>query len=227
MISWIKGEVVSLWQTNNKFYTLIDCNGLGYEIQIQESVFIKLKTNQITDKNLILWLKHIKKEDSDTFFGFISKEEKDFFNKILNIKGLGSQIGMSILNKFSINEIINAINTKNKKLIGSVQGIGQKMTERIILELKIDLNTKSNTEEDKNRELFPNNTELSLLLKDLEITLESLKYSKREIKNIYPILVKEIKRSITTEEEAKKITFEYLLKQAMGYLDKKNSNKGQ
>ena len=227
MISWIKGEVVSLWQTNNKFYTLIDCNGLGYEIQIQESVFIKLKTNQITDKNLILWLKHIKKEDSDTFFGFISKEEKDFFNKILNIKGLGSQIGMSILNKFSINEIIDAINTKNKKLIGSVQGIGQKMTERIILELKIDLNTKSNTEEDKNRELFPNNTELSLLLKDLEITLESLKYSKREIKNIYPILVKEIKRSITTEEEAKKITFEYLLKQAMGYLDKKNSNKGQ
>ena len=227
MISWIKGEVVSLWQTNNKFYTLIDCNGLGYEIQIQESVFIKLKTNQITDKNLILWLKHIKKEDSDTFFGFISKEEKDFFNKILNIKGLGSQIGMSILNKFSINEIIDAINTKNKKLIGSVQGIGQKMTERIILELKIDLNTKSNTEEDKNRELFPNNTELSLLLKDLEITLESLKYSKREIKNIYPILVKEIKRSITTEEEAKKITFEYLLKQAMDYLDKKNSNKGQ
>ena len=134
---------------------------------------------------------------------------------------------MSILNKFSINEIINAINTKNKKLIGSVQGIGQKMTERIILELKIDLNTKSNTEEDKNSELFPNNTELSLLLKDLEITLESLKYSKREIKNIYPILVKEIKRSITTEEEAKKITFEYLLKQAMDYLDKKNSNKGQ
>ena len=227
MISWIKGDVVSLWQTNNKFYTLIDCNGLGYEIQIQESVFIKLKTNQITDKNLILWLKHIKKEDSDTFFGFISKEEKDFFNKILNIKGLGSQIGMSILNKFSINEIIDAINTKNKKLIGSVQGIGQKMTERIILELKIDLNSKSNTEEDKNSELFPNNTELSLLLKDLEITLESLKYSKREIKNIYPILVKEIKRSITTEEEAKKITFEYLLKQAMGYLDKKNSNKGQ
>ena len=134
---------------------------------------------------------------------------------------------MSILNKFSINEIIDAINTKNKKLIGSVQGIGQKMTERIILELKIDLNTKSNTEEDKNSELFPNNTELSLLLKDLEITLESLKYSKREIKNIYPILVKEIKRSITTEEEAKKLTFENLLKQAMGYLDKKNSNKGQ
>ena len=66
-----------------------------------------------------------------------------------------------------------------------------------------------------------------MLLKDLEITLESLKYSKREIKNIYPILVKEIKRSITTEEEAKKLTFENLLKQAMGYLDKKNSNKGQ
>ena len=64
------------------------------------------------------------------------KDQRDFFIQILNIKGIGSQIGMSLLNKFSLNQIINAIINNDKKLISSVQGIGQKMTERIILELK-------------------------------------------------------------------------------------------
>ena len=63
MISWINGELVDLWQNNQKFFVLINSQGLGYEIQILESFFLKLKTNQISNKNITLWLKHIKKED--------------------------------------------------------------------------------------------------------------------------------------------------------------------
>jgi len=136
LISWINGDLVDLWQTNQKFFVLINCQGLGYEIQILESFFLKLKTNQISNKKITLWLKHIKKEDSDLLFGFTSKEQKKFFIEILSIRGVGSQISMGILNKFSINEIINAIKTQNKKLICSVPGIGQKMSDRLILELK-------------------------------------------------------------------------------------------
>ena len=106
MISWINGELVELWQTNQKFFVLINCQGLGYEIQILKSFFLKLKTNQISNKNITLWIKHIKKEDSDLLFGFTSKDQKDFFIEILNVRGVGSQIGMAILNKFSINEKI-------------------------------------------------------------------------------------------------------------------------
>ena len=86
MISWIKGELVSSWQANNKFYILINCQGLGYEIQTLESVILDIK--KITKKEIILWLKHIKKEDSDMLFGFKYKEQRDFFIQILNIKGL-------------------------------------------------------------------------------------------------------------------------------------------
>ena len=137
MISWINGELVDLWQTNQKFFILINCQGLGYEIQILESFFLKLKTNQISNKKITLWLKHIKKEDSDLLFGFTSKDQKNFFVEILNIRGVGSQIGMGILNKFSITEVINAITTQNQKLICSVPGIGQKMCDRLILENRI------------------------------------------------------------------------------------------
>ena len=82
MISWINGNLVELWQTNHKFFALINCQGLGYEIQILESLFLKLKTNQISNKNITLWIKHIKKEDSDLLFGFTSKEQKNFFIEI-------------------------------------------------------------------------------------------------------------------------------------------------
>ena len=136
MISWIKGEIIDLWQRNQKFFVLLNRQGLGYEIQILESFFQNIKTNQISKNNITLWIKQIKKEDSDLLFGFKSKEQKDFFIEILNTRGVGSQIGMAILNKFSISELSNAINTQNKQLICSVPGIGQKMSERLILELK-------------------------------------------------------------------------------------------
>ena len=122
MISWIKGELVSSWQANNKFYILINCQGLGYEIQTLASVIFDIDTNKSSKKEIILWLKHIKKEDSDMLFGFNSKEQRDFFIEILIIKGIGSQIGMSLLNKFSVNQLINAISNNDKKSISSVQG---------------------------------------------------------------------------------------------------------
>ena len=149
MISWINGDLVELWHTNQKFFVLINCQGLGYEIQILEPFFLKLKTNQISTKKITLWIKHIKKEDSDLLFGFTSKDQKNFFIDILSIRGVGSQIGMGILNKFSISEVINAVNTQNKKLIGSVPGIGQKMTERLILELKSKFKDEILSEEEK------------------------------------------------------------------------------
>ena len=96
MISWINGELVESWQTNQKFFVLINCQGLGYEIQILESFFLKLKTKQISNKRITLWLKHIKKEDSDFLFGFSSKEQRNFFIEILSIRGVGSQIGMGL-----------------------------------------------------------------------------------------------------------------------------------
>ena len=228
MISWIKGELINQWQINNKFFILINCQGLGYEIQILESFFIKLKTKQISEKNIILWLKHIKKEDSDSFFGFISKNQKDFFIEILNIKGIGSQIGMSLLNKFTINEIIDAINKKDKELISSIPGVGQKMTERIIIELKSYLGTNSKSQDDVNNyPIFESDTETDSLIEDLNLTLLSLNYSKREIKNVMPYIKKDIKNVDDLREDKNKISFEKVLKLAMNYLDKNSSNKDQ
>ena len=222
MISWIKGELIELWQTNQKFFVLINCQGLGYEIQILESLFLKLKTNQISNKNITLWIKHIKKEDSDLLFGFTSKEQKNFFIEILSIRGVGSQISMGILNKFSINEVINAIKTQNKKLICSVPGIGQKMSERLILELKSKFKSEILFEEEISKdELEVKHPKINKNIEDLQLTLQSLNYKSKEINTILPIILKEVDLPAKNENN---LSFENLLKLAMNYLDKGSSN---
>ena len=222
MISWINGELVELWQTNQKFFVLINCQGLGYEVQILESVFLKLKKNHTSNKNITLWIKHIKKEDSDFLFGFTSKEQKNFFIEILSIRGVGSQIGIGILNKFSISEVINAIKTQNKKLICSVPGIGQKMSDRLILELKNKFKSEIQFEEEKAKDEFEiKDPEINKMIEDLQLTLQSLNYKNKEIKTILPIIINEV--DFLAKKESN-LSFEYLLKLAMNYLDKESSN---
>ena len=222
MISWITGELVEIWQNNQKFFVLINCQGLGYEIQILESFYLKLKNNQISKKNITLWIKHIKKEDSDLLFGFTSKNQKNFFIEILNIRGVGSQIGIGILNKFSINEVIYAINTQNKELICSVPGVGQKMSERLILELKNKFKNELQIEDENSKDEFQlKDTKINEMLCDLQLTLQSLNYTKKEIKNILPIIIKETNGLSKKENNS---SFESLLKLAMNYLDNDSSN---
>ena len=222
MISWINGELVELWQTNQKFFVLINCQGLGYEIQILESFFIKLKTNQIPHNNIILWIKHIKKDDSDSLFGFISKEQKNFFVEILSIRGVGSQIGMGILNKFSISEVINAIKTQNKKLICSVPGVGQKMSDRLFLELKSKFKSEIQFDDEKDKDEFEiNDPEIHRMLEDIQLTLQSLNYKNKEIQAILPIIINEA--DLLNKKEIN-LSFENLLKIAMNYLDKDSRN---
>jgi len=221
LISWINGELVELWQTNQKFFVLINCQGFGYEIQILESFFLKLKTNQISKKNISLWLKHIKREDSDLLFGFTSKDQKDFFIEILNIRGVGSQIGMGLLNKFSINQVINAIKTQNKGLICSVPGIGQKMGDRLILELKNKFKSEIQIDDKKGKDEFKiKDPETNKMIEDLQLTLQSLDYKNKEIKTILAVINKEL--DLVTMKD--NLSFENLLKLAMNYLDKNNSN---
>ena len=222
MISWINGDLVELWQTNQKFFILINCQGLGYEIQILESFFLKLKTNQISTKNITLWIKHIKKEASDLLFGFTSKDQKNFFIEILSVRGVGSQIGMGILNKFSISEVINAVKIQNKKLICSVPGIGQKMSDRLILELKSKFKGEIKFVEEKDSDEFEiKDPEINKMIEDLQLTLQSLNYKNKEINSILPIIIKEINLFPKKENN---LSFENLLKLAMNYLDKNSSN---
>ena len=219
MISWIKGEIISTWHENQKLFLLISCQGLGYEIQTLNSV--KTESNK---KNITLWIEHIKREDSDFLFGFVQKDERDFFRDLLKVRGIGPQIGMSLLNKYSINEVKTSLIKQNKELISSVPGIGKKMTERIFLELK---NKITLINEEPNIKLNHNQKEeITLIFRDIDIALRSLEYPIKNIKNTINLLKQEYSKKTSTELNDHKITFENLLKESISMLENIDSKFG-
>ena len=218
MISWVRGEIIDTWIQTKKFYVLINCQGLGYEVQILESLKKDLDKNIIT-----LWIHQIKREDSDLFFGFKEKAKRDFFRDLLLVKGIGPQIGMSLLNKYDLHEIFNSVRNKDKSLFNSIPGIGQKMTERLLLELKNKFKVTSEIIKDPTE--TSNNTKLTEeirnLIDDLDLALKSLSYSLKERKKaINLILTKVDQPNISSKKILNSFTFEVLLKDSLDFLEK-------
>ena len=219
MISWIKGEIISSWLQNQKLFLLVSCQGVGYEIQTLNSV-----EAEFNEKNITLWIEHIKREESEFLFGFAQKEERDFFRDLLKIRGIGPQIGMALLNKYSINEVKTSLINQNKDLISSVPGIGKKMTERIFLELKNKITLK---EEESNKKLNQNDKEeITFIFKEIDIALRSLEYPTKDIKNTISILMNDFSKKNSVELIEDNINFESILKKAISILESNNSKFG-
>ena len=219
MISWIKGEIISTWLQNQKLFLLISCNGVGYEIQTLNNV-----ETDPNEKIITLWIEHIRREDSEFLFGFVQKEERDFFRDLLKVRGIGPQIGMSLLNKYSINEVKTSLIKQNKDLISSVPGIGKKMTERIFLELK---NKITFLEEGSNKNTNQNvREEITFIFKDIEIALRSLEYPIKDIKNTINLIKSDFSKKKSKELNVHKINFENVLKVAISILENNDSKFG-
>ena len=219
MISWIKGEIISSWLQNQKFFLLISCQGVGYEIQTLNNV----ETDSI-EKIITLWIEHIRREDSEYLFGFIQKEERDFFRDLLKVRGIGPQIGMSLLNKYSINEVKTSLIRQDKELISSVPGIGKKMTERIFLELKNKITVK---EEGSNKKVTQKDKEeISFIFRDVDIALRSLDYPIKDIKNTINFIKSDLSKKKSKELNLLKLNFENILKEAISILENNDSKFG-
>ncbi len=218
MISWIRGEIIDTWIQAKKFYVLINCQGLGYEVQTLDALKKDHKKNITT-----LWIHQIKREDSDYLFGFKDRAKRDFFRDLLQVKGIGPQIGMSLLNKYDLNQIFNSVRNKDKELFNSVPGIGQKMTERLFLELKNKITVSSEIFEDFTEK--PNHPELKKeirnLIDDLDLALKSLSYSLKERKKALNLILNKLNQSnLSTQKVLNSFTFESLLKESLDFLEK-------
>ena len=191
---------------------------MGYEIQTLNNV-----DTDSNEKIITLWIEHIRREDSEFLFGFVQKEERDFFRDLLKVRGIGPQIGMSLLNKYSINEVKTSLIKQNKDLISSVPGIGKKMTERIFLELK----NKISVIEGSNKNILQNDKEqVTFIFRDIDIALRSLDYPIKDIKNTLNIIKSEFSNSKSTELNEQKINFENILKEAISILENNDSKFG-
>lgn len=128
MIAYIQGRLVEKTPTE----VVIDCNGVGYHINISLHTFSLIPDSE----NLKLYTFLQVKEDSHSLFGFVEKQERELFKLLLSVSGVGASTARTMLSSLAPSQIIQAIAANDVATIQSMKGIGAKTAQRIILDLK-------------------------------------------------------------------------------------------
>lgn len=159
MIFSLQGIVQELTPT----YSVINVQGVGYYVGISLMTSQTLTTN----KETFLFIQQIIREDAHLLFGFNTRSEKEMFNLLISVNGVGAVSALILLSTLSLDEIASAILSKNSALIQKAKGIGAKTAERIIVDLKDKVQKYSNPEE--NISTFANNKIKEESLSALEV----------------------------------------------------------
>jgi len=129
MIGRIQGILVSVHPPR----LLVDCQGVGYEIDVPMSTLYQLP--EVNQK--ITLLTHFQvREDAQQLFGFATETEREAFRALIKISGVGSRTALAVLSGMSVNELAQAIALQEAGRLTQVPGIGKKTAERLCLELK-------------------------------------------------------------------------------------------
>jgi Holliday junction DNA helicase RuvA len=129
MYEYIRGTYAGM----NKDYIIVENNGIGYKISTSGSTLAKIPK---VDEQIMLYLQQIVREDFIGLYGFLTREELNMFNLLLTINGVGAKATLSLLSISNVNNLKYAILSGDEKTIMRAPGIGKKMSQRIILELK-------------------------------------------------------------------------------------------
>ena len=185
MISWLKGEKVHTWKISSRKGVVLNVGGVGYEIQLLPKQIDKAEVLNEFE----LWIHQIDREDGTSLYGFIEVNQRDLFREIISVNGIGPQIGMAMLEEFEVPQLVNAIENKESNLLTKTQGIGKRIAERLIVELRNKL--QKFTDNDKTFHENKNDIEanqFSKYIDEIYLILNSLGYVDNEIKESIKII---------------------------------------
>lgn len=128
MIGQLNGEIIEITPTE----LIVDCGGVGYEVKISLNTYSTLpKTSKIR-----IFTKFIVREDAQILYGFAEKIEREMFNHLISVSGIGPNTAMIMLSSLVPEEIASAIQNEDVKTIQGIKGIGAKTAQRVIVDLK-------------------------------------------------------------------------------------------
>lgn len=175
MYAFFKGKIENIFNDR----VIIETNNIGYEIYMPESSIFKLDVGMETKIYTYL---HVR-EDEMKLFGFLSSSELELFKKLITVSGVGPKGAMGIISKVDIESLCIAIATEDVQSLKSVPGIGPKMAQKIILELK-DKVLKEQVSVPKVKVEKINEENISEAMTALEV----LGYSQKELKRVMSTL---------------------------------------
>lgn len=128
MIEYIRGELAEL----SPAYAVVEASGVGYGLNISLNTFSAIQGK----KEIKLFVVESIREDAHILFGFASKKEREMFELLITVSGVGPNTARMVLSSMSPSELCDSISTGNEKMIKTVKGIGLKTAQRIIVDLR-------------------------------------------------------------------------------------------
>ena len=206
MISWLQGKIIQTWHLSSKKGVVLNVRGVGYEVQLLAKQLDRID-------NCILqqfWIHQINREDCTNLYGFNDINQRDLFRKIISVNGIGPQIGMALLEDFEVDQLVDAVEENDVKLLTNSQGIGKRIAERLVVELKNKLQQfKDKKERNINNKEMKTSNQFAEYLEEIKTTLNSLGYMDNEIKDSIKLITNNEKEkdllinSLSAEEKSK------------------------
>ena len=128
MIAQLNGKLIE----KNPTDLIVDCGGVGYELKISLNTFSAIGSKE----SITIFTKLIVREDAQILYGFADKVEREMFNHLVSVSGIGPNTAMIMLSSLVPGEIASAITNEDVKTIQGVKGIGAKTAQRVIIDLK-------------------------------------------------------------------------------------------
>lgn len=177
MYDYIKGIVAGKTNSTKGTFVTVETSGIGYLLEITKRDF-----NEIPDGDIKIYSVLLHREDKMSLCGFLHKEDRDIFNILTSVSGVGSKMALTLLDEFESSELIGFVIDGNYKEITRAKGVGPKLAQKIILELKDKLMNYQTKEPIKITSITPAKVN-NQAVEDAQMVLVSLGYERAEIQD--------------------------------------------
>ena len=177
MYDYIKGLLANKSNSLKGTFVTVETSGIGYLLEVTSRDF-----NEVCDGDVKFYTVLLHREDKMSLCGFLHKEERDIFNILLSVSGVGSKMALTLLDEFESSELIGFVIEGNYKELTRAKGVGPKLAQKIILELKDKLMNYQSKEPIKITSITPSKID-NRAVEDAQMVLVSLGYERKEIQD--------------------------------------------
>ena len=195
MFDYFRGLITDKKRTSKGTFITIEVQGTGYLLEITENDFMQVAVDESNAQKIYVLLTH--REDAMTLYGFTNKETRDIFQILLSVSGVGAKMAIALLNEFDACDLISLVIDGNFKELTKAKGVGPKLAQKIIPELKDKL---MKTELPKSTSSIPQ----TQALEDTQAVLLSLGYDEKEIEDALKKIMPSVEDSSNSEEVLRK-----------------------
>jgi len=195
LIAYLEGKLIE----KNPTLLILEVNGVGYAVNIPVSTYGSLvETGQMVK---ILTYQHVR-EDELKLYGFSTKPEKELFELLIAVNGVGPRMALSILSCISVQEFQRSVLQEDLDVLTAISGVGKKKAQRLIVELKEKL---SKVDLGERKDLREEEAILTPAVDEAALALISLGYTKVDARRALDKVTEETKEALPVEELIKRV----------------------